>query len=426
MMSRRLVALVDCNNFYASCERVFKPHLEGKPIVILSNNDGCIVARSNEAKALGIPMGAPLHLWKEKMQQHHVHVFSSNYTLYGDLSRRVMRLLARYSPHQEIYSIDESFLDFTGMPHPVANAITLRHDIHKRTGIPVAVGIAATKTLAKLANFCAKKREPWKTMGVCNLDDLEPAELSELFTSIDVGEVWGVGYRSIKTLAALGITTVEQLKTADAKIIRKHFSVVMERTIAELNGIPCLEMEEISQDKQQIISSRSFGRLVTALEELEASVASHVARGVEKIRGQHSTAALLTVFIQTNPFRQQDRQYSPSLTVSLVLPSDDVSILQKAANNALRQIYKTDYHYKKAGIILSGILPNTVRQADLFAPPPDEARESLMKVLDQIHRQYGRGAVKTATELLGQSWHMRQELRSPRYTTCWEELLEVQ
>ena len=257
------------------------------------------------------------------------------------------------------------------------------------------------------------------------MDDLEPAEQSELFNSIDVGEVWGVGYRSVKTLTALGITSVEQLKTADAKIIRKHFTVVMERTVTELNGISCLEMEEISPDKQQIISSRSFGRLVTALDELEASVASHVARGVEKLRGQHSTAALLTVFIQTNPFRQQDRQYSPSLTVSLILPSDDASILQKAANNALRQIYKPEYHYKKAGIILSGILPNTVRQADLFAPPPNEARESLMKVLDQIHRQYGRGAVKTATELLGQSWHMRQELRSPRYTTCWEELLEV-
>jgi len=425
MMSRRLVALVDCNNFYASCERVFKPHLEGKPIVILSNNDGCIVARSNEAKALGIPMGAPLHLWKEKMQQYQVHIFSSNYALYGDLSRRVMRLLARYSPHQEIYSIDESFLDFTGMPQPVAHAMTLRHDIRKRTGIPVAVGIATTKTLAKLANFCAKKREPWKAIGVCNLDDLKPAERSELFNSIEVGEVWGVGYRSVKTLTALGISTVEQLKTADAKIIRKHFTVVMERTVTELNGISCLEMEEISPDKQQIISSRSFGRLVTALDELEASVASHVARGVEKLRGQHSTAALLTVFIQTNPFRQQDRQYSPSLSVSLVLPSDDVSILQKAANNTLRQIYKPEYHYKKAGIILSGILPNTVRQADLFAPPPNESRESLMKVLDQIHRQYGRGAVKTATELLGESWHMRQELRSPRYTTCWEELLEV-
>ncbi|MDO8417559.1 MAG: Y-family DNA polymerase [Agitococcus sp.] len=424
-MSRRLVALVDCNNFYASCERVFKPYLEGKPIVILSNNDGCIVARSNEAKALGIPMGAPLHLWKEKMQQHHVHVFSSNYALYGDLSRRVMRLLARYSPHQEIYSIDESFLDFTGMPNPIAHAMTLRHDIRKRTGIPVAVGIASTKTLAKLANFCAKKRETWKAVGVCNLDDLKPAELTALFTSLDVGEVWGVGYRSVKKLASLGITTVEQLKKADAKIIRKHFSVVMERTIAELNGISCLEMEEISQDKQQIISSRSFGHLVTALEELEASVASHIARGVEKLRGQQSTAALITVYIQTNPFRQQDRQYSPSLTVSLILPSDDVSILQKAANNALRQIYKPEYHYKKAGIILSGILPNTVRQADLFAPTPNESRESLMRVLDQIHRQYGHGAIKTATELLGKSWHMRQELRSPRYTTCWEELLEV-
>ena len=424
-MNRRLVALVDCNNFYASCERVFKPDLEGKPIVILSNNDGCIVARSNEAKALGIPMGAPLHLWKDLIQQHQIHVFSSNYALYGDLSRRVMRLLARYSPHQEIYSIDESFLDFTGMPHPVAHAMRLRHEIRKRTGIPVAVGIASTKTLAKLANFCAKKREPWKAMGVCNLNDLEPVALRELLSSIEVGEVWGVGYRSVKKLAALGLTTVEQLKTADAKIIRQHFSVVMERTVAELNGIACLEMEEIHPDKQQIVSSCSFGHLVTSLNELEASIASHVARGVEKLRGQGSVAALLTVFIQTNPFRTQDRQYSPSLTVSLVLPSDDVFILQKAANQALGQLYKPEYQYKKAGIMLSGIFPNTVRQDDLFAPPPDAARQSLLKVLDQINRQYGRGAVKTATELLGKSWHMRQTLRSPRYTTCWEELLEV-
>ncbi len=424
-MNPRLVALVDCNNFYASCERVFKPDLEGKPIVILSNNDGCIVARSNEAKALGIPMGAPLHLWKDLIQQHQIHVFSSNYALYGDLSRRVMRLLARYSPHQEIYSIDESFLDFTGMPHPVAHAMRLRHEIRKRTGIPVAVGIASTKTLAKLANFCAKKREPWKAMGVCNLNDLEPVALRELLSSIEVGEVWGVGYRSVKKLAALGLTTVEQLKTADAKIIRQHFSVVMERTVAELNGIACLEMEEIHPDKQQIVSSCSFGHLVTSLNELEASIASHVARGVEKLRGQGSVAALLTVFIQTNPFRTQDRQYSPSLTVSLVLPSDDVFILQKAANQALGQLYKPEYQYKKAGIMLSGIFPNTVRQDDLFAPPPDAARQSLLKVLDQINRQYGRGAVKTATELLGKSWHMRQTLRSPRYTTCWEELLEV-
>ena len=424
-MNPRLVALVDCNNFYASCERVFKPDLEGKPIVILSNNDGCIVARSNEAKALGIPMGAPLHLWKDLIQQHQIHVFSSNYALYGDLSRRVMRLLARYSPHQEIYSIDESFLDFTGMPHPVAHAMRLRHEMRKRTGIPVAVGIASTKTLAKLANFCAKKREPWKAMGVCNLNDLEPVALRELLSSIEVGEVWGVGYRSVKKLAALGLTTVEQLKTADAKIIRQHFSVVMERTVAELNGIACLEMEEIHPDKQQIVSSCSFGHLVTSLNELEASIASHVARGVEKLRGQGSVAALLTVFIQTNPFRTQDRQYSPSLTVSLVLPSDDVFILQKAANQALGQLYKPEYQYKKAGIMLSGILPNTVRQDDLFAPPPDAARQSLLKVLDQINRQYGRGAVKTATELLGKSWHMRQTLRSPRYTTCWEELLEV-
>jgi DNA polymerase V len=276
----RLFALVDCNNFYASCERVFEPRLEGRPIVVLSNNDGCVVARSNEAKAIGIPMGAPVHECKDLIRQHGVVVRSSNYALYGDMSRRVMSLLSAYTTNQEIYSIDESFLDFTGMPDPVGLAQSLRQDIRRKTGIPVAVGIGPSKTLSKLGNYCAKRRDPWKTQGVCNLTDLAPDDLYLLLSTIEVNEVWGIGYRLTAKLERLGIRNVQQLRTADPKIIRKHFSVVVERTINELNGISCLDLEEVAPDKQQIISSRSFGQLITRVEDLEASIAGHVSRGV--------------------------------------------------------------------------------------------------------------------------------------------------
>ena len=424
-MPQCLFALVDCNNFYASCERVFEPRLDGRPIVVLSNNDGCVVARSNEAKALGIPMGAPVHECKDLIRQHGVVVRSSNYALYGDMSRRVMSLLSAYTTNQEIYSIDESFLDFTGMPNPVALAQSLRQDIRRKTGIPVAVGIGPSKTLAKLGNYCAKRRDPWKAQGVCNLVDLKPDVLSRLLSTIEVNEVWGIGYRLTAKLERLGIRNVQQLRTADPKIIRKHFSVVVERTINELNGISCLELEEVEPDKQQIISSRSFGQLITRIEDLEASIASHVSRGVEKLRNQQSTASLLTVFIRTNPFRQQDAQYHPTLTVPLIQPCDDVGAFQSIANHTLHRIYREGYRYKKAGIMLSGIQSNTVRQTDLFAPPPDPAREALMQAWDRINRQYGRGTVKVATELMGTNWRMKQALRSPRYTTCWQELREV-
>lgn len=420
-----LLALVDCNNFYASCERIFEPKLEGRPIVVLSNNDGCVVARSNEAKAIGIQMGAPVHECRDLIRRHRVVVRSSNYALYGDMSRRVMSILSRYAPGQEIYSIDESFLDFTGIPNPLEHAARIRQDVRRLTGIPVAVGIGRTKTLAKLGNYCAKKIEPYKSAGVFCWEDIETMEYMRLFYGIDVGEVWGIGHRISRKLAALGITKVHQLVTTNPKLIRKHFNVTIERTVNELNGTPCLSLEEMAPDKKQIVSSRSFANLITELEELEASVASHIARGVEKLRNQKSTASMLTVFIMTNRFRLQDAQYSPSFTVPLVQPCDDLGPFQVAANSALRRIFKPGYKYKKAGIMLSGIQPNTVRQADLFAPPPDEEREALMRTLDRINRQYGRGTVKTATELLGTRWMMRQELRSPRYTTSWSELPTV-
>lgn len=424
-MTTPLVALVDCNNFYASCERVFEPRLEGRPIIVLSNNDGCVVARSNESKALGIPMGAPVHECKDLIRRHGVVVRSSNYALYGDMSRRVMNILSEYSPNQEVYSIDESFLDFTGMPKPLEIAARLRADVRKRTGIPVAVGIGRTKTLAKLGNYCAKKIEPYKADGVFYWETLDAMDYMHLLYGIDVSEVWGIGRRISAKLESLGIRNVSQLMTADPKLIRKHFSVVVERTVNELNGTPCLSLEEMAPDKKQIIASRSFGNLITELEDLEAAVASHVSRGVEKLRHQHSTASLLTVFIQTNRFRVQDPQYHPSLTVALVQPSADIGAFLTAANQALRRIYRTGYRYKKAGIMLQGIQSDQVWQNDLFAPEPDPVREALMQTLDRVNRKYGRGTVKAATELLGSRWQMKQELRSPRYTTCWEELRVV-
>lgn len=421
-MTMTLFALVDCNNFYASCERVFEPRLEGRPIVVLSNNDGCIVARSNESKALGIPMGAPVHEMRDIIRKHRVVVRSSNYALYGDMSRRVMSILSRYSPNQEVYSIDECFLDLAGFPDPAGIAARMRADVRLRTGIPVAVGIGRTKTLAKLGNFCAKKMDPYRSTGVFCWEDIELGESARLFDAIDVGEIWGIGGRISRKLETLGIRKVRQLVNADPKLIRKHFSVTVERTVNELNGISCLFLEEVIPDKKQIIASRSFGELVTEVEDLEAAVANHVARAVEKLRRQQSTASLLTVFIKTNPFRPQDPQYHPHLSVGLVQPCDDVSVFQKAANQALHRMFRAGFRYKKAGVMLQGIQSNQVRQVDLFAPEPEPERVALLAMLDRINGKYGRGAVRSATELMGRKWAMKQELRSPRYTTCWQDI----
>lgn len=425
MNAPRTIALVDCNNFYASCERVFNPKLEGKPIVVLSNNDGCIVARSNEAKALGIPMGAPLHEWQQHINKHRVAVFSSNYALYGDMSRRVMRLLSRYSPNQEIYSIDESFLDLTGMIAPTEYARILRADIRKRTGIPVAVGIAPTKTLAKLANHCAKRIKPWHVAGVCNFNEVSEPDKVQLFASLPVGEIWGVGSRLSAKLEQLRIHTVEDLRTAPVHRLREQFGVVMERIIAELNGVSCIEMEEVAPNKQQIVSSRSFAGLVTEMEDLQASIATHVSRASEKLRHQDCIAGGITVFIRTNPFREQDKQLSNSILIPLSPPTDDTLTMQEAAHAGLKSIYRDGLNYKKAGVMLSDIRDKATRQIDLFQPEEATRRENLNPVLDIINLKYGKHTIRSAAELMGNNWRMRQEKRSPCYTTSWAELAIV-
>ncbi|MCB1658647.1 MAG: Y-family DNA polymerase [Pseudomonadales bacterium] len=420
----RLFALVDCNNFYASCERVFEPQLEGKAIVVLSNNDGCVVARSNEAKALGIAMAVPLYQIKELVREHGVVVRSSNYALYGDISQRVMAILARFSPHQEIYSIDEAFLDFTGLANPMHTATLLRNQVRQSTGIPVSVGIGKSKTQAKLANFCAKKLAPFCRDGICNLAAFSESEFLRLMANIPVAEVWGIGKRTSQQLAKFDIKTVAELIQADANMIRQQFNVLLERIIIELKGISCLDLEEMMPEKKQIVASRSFGSLVVDVEDLEGAIANHVHRAVDKLRRQQCCATMISVFINTHRFREQDQQYHPHRTVTLVQASQELCVFQKAANVALHDIYKTGYGYKKAGVMLSGIQSMAIEQADLFAPSVASNRP-LMQVMEHINGQFGRGTLRTASELLGKKWHMTQNLRSPRYTTCWDELRVV-
>lgn len=421
------VALIDCNNFYVSCERVFNPKLEGKPVVVLSNNDGCAVARSNEVKALGIKMGEPWFKMERLARQHGIIALSSNYTLYGDMSARVMSILSQFSDQQEIYSIDECFLGMDGFApdYLVEYGQTIRQAVWKKVGIPVCVGIAETKTLAKLANHCAKKGLAGQE-SVCDFGSLDDRQLSGLFSRIPAGEIWGIGPRISKRLTDLGIDTVEALRRAAPEYIRQQFSVVVERTVKELNGIPCIELEEEGVARQQIMVSRSFGLPVTALEDLSESVAYFAATAAEKLRHDHSVATSLCVFIRTNPFNEKDPQYSKSIVVPLALATDDTTRLVSAALSGLKRIYRTGYHYKKSGVLLMGLHPKDQMQVDLFQEPQQLIRsENLMQVMDAINRKMGKGRITVAASGIRQRWAMRREKKSGAYTTDWEELIRA-
>ena len=321
-------ALVDCNNFYASCEKLFDPTLTHRPVVVLSNNDGCVVARSAEVKALGIAMGVPWFKIQEQARQYGIVAFSSNYALYADISNRVVEVLSQFSPHLEVYSIDESFLDLSGFAHQelTAYGVSIRQRVWDWLGMPVCVGIAPTKTLAKLANHCAKKNLAGKN-GVCDFTTLSPGTLSELLSGIEVGEVWGIGRRISARLAEMGVRTVRDLRDADAETIRTRFSVVTERTVRELRGISCLDLETMVPDKQQIMSSRSFGHYVYDLKELEEAVATYIGRAAEKLRRQGSLAGALMVTIRTNPFSEREAQYQKALTIALPEATADSRVL---------------------------------------------------------------------------------------------------
>lgn len=415
------IALVDCNNFYASCERLFQPQLRGRPVVVLSNNDGCVIARSNEAKALGIGMGDPWHLNREKFHAHGVIVRSSNYTLYGDISSRVVQVLRSFTPELEVYSIDEAFLSFDGFLEPEAHARELRSTVLQWTGIPVSVGIAPTKTLAKVANRLAKKGEGRGGAFALMTRDAQ----TEALTKIELTDLWGIAKGLAKQLADIGITTPLQLRDADPAILRDRLGVVVQRLSLELRGTACTSLSLTVPDNKTIIASRSFGRAVTDRHELEESVSSHVARGAEKLRRQNLAAGAVLVFAHTNPHRTQDRQYSASRTVVLPVASADTMVLTRAALSATAQIWREGYRYKKAGIQLLGLCPASVVQGDLWTKPDTPRQQALMRALDKLNTEFGRDTMRLAVTGVERGWSLRSQQRSARYTTSWDELLSV-
>ncbi|QPK65479.1 Y-family DNA polymerase [Methylomonas sp. LL1] len=426
-MQRRL-ALVDCNNFYVSCERVFRPDLIGQPVAVLSNNDGCVVARSQEVKDLGIKMGVPLFQIRHLVDQHDIRLFSSNYALYADMSSRVMATLEEFAPSLEVYSIDEAFLDLSGVypcqQNPIAYGQRIKQAVFRATGIPVSVGLGPTKTLAKLANFAAKK---WKkTGGVLDLSD--PVRREKLMKIVPVGEVWGIGRKIAARLEQLGINSVWDLASQPPERIQAQFSVVVSRTVLELNGISCLELEEIAPNKQQIVCSRSFSRKLTAYRELSAALAEFGSRAAEKLRKQRSVTGCITVFIRTNPFNPNEPQYQRAASAKLDAGTQDSRVIVATANRLLEAIYKPGYGYKKAGVQLSAIQPATApAQLDLFdladSDLPAENRE-LMQAMDRINRRYPKAIALAATGI-DKSWKPKAERISKRYTTDWKELVIV-
>ncbi|WP_163558625.1 Y-family DNA polymerase [Halomonas sp. NO4] len=421
-----MIALVDANSFYVSCERVFAPHLEGRPVGVLSNN-GCIVARSPELKALGVAMGAPLHLLPPGIRRQAV-LLSSNYALYGDMSRRVNAILAEFSPDVEVYSIDESFVGLDGFDPADMEAYCqrLRETVRRDTGIPVGVGLAPTRVLAKVANRAAKQIPAYE--GVCRLD-AEGAVTRALLAQLPVTEVWGVARRTGERLALMGIHTAWQLREADPKRIRRAFSVVLERIVWELRGCPAIELEDLGESRQRLMVSRSFGRLTGEYDELAAALRQHGARAAEKLRGQGSLARAVMVFLRTNPFLTHEPQYSSRLVVPLARPSDDTPKLLRVVRRALAALYREGYRYQKCGVMLLDLVDRERRQLSLLEVAQSEAQRQrstrLMAVVDRLNREMGRDTVRFGLPRDDSAWRLRCERLSSRYTTRWNELMRV-
>jgi DNA polymerase V len=421
----KIIALIDCNSFYASCERVFKPNLQKKPIVVLSNNDGCVVARSREAKAVGVPMGAPAFKYREMFELNDVQVFSSNYALYGDLSRRVFETLSEFSPNVEIYSIDEAFVDITHLHAPDLKRLgmEIREKILKWTGIPVSVGIARTKVLAKVANEIGKKFDEFS--GVVDLTMATRLEIDNYLELLPVEDVWGVGRQYAKFLHGMGIDNARKLKYIDPRLARKKMTVQGDRLIRELNNVSCIELKNPSDAKQCIASTRSFRYDVYKYEEVAQAVSKYAARAAEKLRHDKSVANYIQVFILTNRFKKDKPQYCNNASIKLPYPTANTSVLIKYALHCLEHIYKKGYSYKKAGVFLVDIQPDRHIQYDMLFPQKEEVRNEegkLMKCLDKINSSWGQSTLRMAAEGLDQKWYMRQDQKSQRYTTCWMEL----
>jgi DNA polymerase V len=426
MAVQKHFALVDCNNFYVSCERLFRPDLRWQPVAVLSNNDGCIVSRSQEVKALGIKMAVPVYQIDKLVKQHRVHLFSSNYTLYADISSRVMSLLAEFSPHIEVYSIDEAFLELTGFTQddPMVYGQLIRETVERATGIPVCVGMGPTKTLAKLANFAAKKWQ--KSGGVVNLDNAESR--AKLMRRVPVDEVWGIGSRLAKKLNQLGVRTVWDLSRQMPDRMQSLFSVVAARTVMELNGISCLALQEIVPAKQQIVCSRSFKRRLTVLTDLSEALSGFCCRAAEKLREQQSVTGCISVFIRTNPFNSAEPQYQQSACRVLPYATQDNRYIISYAKQLLKQIFKSGYGYQKCGVCLSYIQPEAIpEQLDLFNFPRDKQRsreQRLIRTFDAINQRFPQG-ISIAAVGLEKSWQYQPAHLSGRFTTHWNELARV-
>lgn len=419
------IALVDANNFYVSCERLFDPSLENRPVVVLSNNDGCAVARSEEAKALGIKMGQPYFQWRHLERRHDIVVMSSNYALYADLSNRFMGVLSQFSPVQEVYSIDESFLDLTGMREdPITLGTEIRQRVRQWVGLPVCVGMGPTKTLAKLCNHFAKKRPEFS--GVCDWESLGADTQTRLLRETDISEIWGIGPRLSPKLRAIGVHCVADLLAADAGLLRARFGVVMARTQRELQGDSCLAIEQVTPPKQQIMCSRAFGRPVTELDELREAVTLYTTRTADKLRKEGQTTHTIQVFLRTYAFRSNEPQYSPSIQVALQSPTDAITPLIHAALKGLKTIYRPGFRYAKAGVLLSGLEAKGTGNRELFASSAERpsSSEQLTNALDTVHRRFGKGSLGSGTTGLRNppNWAMRRERKSPAYTTRWSDV----
>lgn len=417
-----MYALVDCNNFYASCERVFRPNLRNVPIVVLSNNDGCVIARSNEAKALGVPMGAPAFKFKALFEQHQIHVFSSNYALYGDMSHRVMTLLSTFTPDIEIYSIDEAFLQFEGFDlfELQRYGEEIKKTVDKGTGIPVSIGIAPTKALSKVANRIAKKF-PKQTGGVYIIDSEEKRIKALKWLAVE--DVWGIGRKHSERLNSYKVFTAYDFVELHDDWVRKHLSVVGLRLKHELEGEPTLGLETV-QSKKAIATTRTFDRMHTDFESIKERVSTFAASCAEKLRKQHSCANVVMVFLHTNWHRKDLPQYGKNIVVKTHYPTNSSIDLIQYAVQGLEHLFKDGFHYKKAGVIVMGITPENVKQFSLFTAE-NPKHLPLMKTIDSLNKSIGQNKVKFASQDLGRMWKMKQEKLSPRYTTKLSEIIDV-
>lgn len=418
-----MFALVDCNNFYCSCERVFEPQLNGKPLIVLSNNDGCAIARSEEAKALGIEMGTPAFMIKDLIEKHNVTVFSSNYTLYGDMSQRVLDVLSRFSPKMEVYSIDECFLDFSELAYTNVQLLVdkIRRTVIRWTGIPVTIGMAPTKTLAKLANRFAKKRK--KDVGFHCLSS--PELIDEALAVTAVGDIWGVGPQYAKLLRGHGLKTALDLVKAPDEWIRKNMSVVGQRTLNELRGIPCIEWEDQPPPKKGICTARSFGQLLSDKASIREAVSNYAAMCARKLREQNSCARVMQVFLQTNVYRSQDKQFHHSISIQIPVPTNSTNEIIEFALKGFDAIFQEGYNFKKAGVMIVDLVPDKEVQSGMFDQVNRKRDNVLMKALDKVNATFGKDIVRFAAQGYGRKWKLRQERLSPRYTTNVNHILKI-